>query len=83
MADQFNLDSKSYKRLSTQALPTPVETVFPSGDDRYLGAHTSSDAATIAGPLASPKAAWPGAAGPGQPWRSIDPTPRKRGALRR
>jgi len=82
MADQLNLDSKTFKRVSTQPLPEPIETVFPNRDDGYVGAPKSSDAATIAGPLASPKENWPGAAPPGQLWRSVDPPVRKRGALR-
>ena len=77
----FDLDSANFIR-ERQPIPEPVETVFPNRDDAYVGAPKSSDAATIAGPMASPKQDWPGAAGPGQPWRSIDPVVRKRGVLR-
>jgi len=76
----FDLDSANFNR-ERQPIPAPSETVFPDRAE-YVGCPKSSDAGTIAGPLASPKQARPGAAPPGQPWQSVDPPMRKRGALR-
>jgi len=76
----FDLDSANFTR-ERQPMPEPVETVFPNRAE-YVGCPKISDAATIAGPMGTPKQPVPGSFMPGQPWRSIDPPMRKRGALR-
>jgi len=81
MADQFNLDSKTFKRVSTQPMPTPTETQFPSRDE-YVGAAKASDAETVLAPMGTPKQAVPGSFMPGERWKSVEPAMRKRGALR-
>jgi hypothetical protein len=79
MADPFVLNSKNYQRPVT--MPEPQAIVPPKRGD-YLGAEKDSDAATLAGPMASPIAPFPGSGMPDKPWRSVSPEPRKRGALR-
>jgi hypothetical protein len=79
MADPLVLNSKTFKRPVT--MPEPQAIIPPKRGD-YLGAEKDSDAATLAGPMGSPIAPFPGSAPPGTPWRSVSPEPRKRGALR-
>ncbi len=82
MANELNLDSKTFRRTPVSR-PAPSETVFPDRD-HYVGSPQMSDAATIAGPVATPKQAVPGVGmRPGEPWKSLNPADRKRGAFRR
>lgn len=77
----FDLDSKTFERDRLVKEP-PNQTVFPNRDDQYVGAPKVSDRETLLAPMGTPKQAVPGSLRPGDPWRSIDPAPRKRGALR-
>jgi hypothetical protein len=77
----FDLDSKDFMR-PREAMPAPAETVFPSRYDRYVGAPKAGDRETLLAPMGTPKQAVPGSFPPGEPWKSIEPAVRKRGALR-
>ncbi len=77
----FDLDSAAFNR-EREPIPAPAETVFPRRDDRYVGAPKAGDLETLLAPMGTPKQAVPGSFPPGEPWRSVEPAPRKRGALR-
>jgi hypothetical protein len=77
----FNLDSKSYPQPVTPNPEPRANDVLPKPGD-YMGAMKASDAATVLAPMGSPKEAVPGSGMPGEPWRSVNPEPRKRGAFR-
>jgi hypothetical protein len=79
MANPLELNSKNYKQ-TTQA-PDPVLDVLPTPGD-YLGSMRASDAATTAAGVNEPPPPYPGSGMPGQPWKTINAAPMKRGLRR-